>query len=199
MTQLLQSWEACVFARDLLNVKGQNHLPKTILQSSVGIYLPQTKFVKVMFLHRSVSHSVHRGGVCLSACWDTQPPGSRHPLLQQIPWDQTPPVSRHPPEQTPLEADICPGNRHPSCTVHAGRYGQQSGGTHPTKMDTCPKVNIVKNPLLLLYLCTIAMHRRRVHSLKSVVKPVHKGRWLHLLGQFHSIASYLMCSEILLG
>ena len=26
-------------------------------------YRPQTKFVKVMFLHLSVSHSVHRGGV----------------------------------------------------------------------------------------------------------------------------------------
>ena len=27
----------------------------------------------LLFLHRSVSHSVHRGGgVCLSACWDTQ-------------------------------------------------------------------------------------------------------------------------------
>ena len=29
---------------------------------------------KVIFLHLSVIHSVHRGGVCLSACWDTSPP-----------------------------------------------------------------------------------------------------------------------------
>ena len=27
-------------------------------------YRPQTKFAKVMFLHLSVSHSVHEGGVC---------------------------------------------------------------------------------------------------------------------------------------
>ena len=37
-------------------------------------YRPQRKFAKVMFLHLSVSHSVHGGGgVCLSACWDTPP------------------------------------------------------------------------------------------------------------------------------
>ena len=41
-------------------------------------YRPQTKFAKVMFLHLCVSHSVH-GGVCLSACWDTTTPPSRHP------------------------------------------------------------------------------------------------------------------------
>ena len=34
---------------------------------------------KVIFLHLSVIHSVHRGGICLSACWDTTPPRSRHP------------------------------------------------------------------------------------------------------------------------
>ena len=42
---------------------------------------------KVMFLHLSVSHSVHRGGgVCPSACWDT-PPGTRgrHPPLGRLP------------------------------------------------------------------------------------------------------------------
>ena len=30
-----------------------------------------------------------------------------------------------------------PGSRHPPCAVHAGRYGQQAGGTHPTGMLTC--------------------------------------------------------------
>ena len=38
-------------------------------------YHPQTNFAKVMFLHLSVSHSVHGGGgVCPSACSD-KPPG----------------------------------------------------------------------------------------------------------------------------
>ena len=53
-----------------------------------------------MFLHLSVSHSVHRGCVCLSACWDIH---------------------------TSPGAD--PRSRHPSCAVHAGRYGQQAGST----------------------------------------------------------------------
>ena len=40
----------------------------------------KTKFTKGMFLHLSVSHSVHRrGGVCLSACWDS---GSWEPQSQ---------------------------------------------------------------------------------------------------------------------
>ena len=41
---------------------------------------------KVMFLHLSVSHSVHGGGVCPSACWDTPPPP---PPRQTPPWADT--------------------------------------------------------------------------------------------------------------
>ena len=37
----------------------------------------------------------------------------------------------HPPEQTP------PRQAPPPCAMHAGRYGQQAGGTHPTGMHTC--------------------------------------------------------------
>ena len=36
------------------------------------------------------------------------------------------------------EADTLPGSRHPlPGKVHAGRYGQQTGGTQPTGMHTC--------------------------------------------------------------
>ena len=86
-----------------------------------------------------VCHSVHRGGVCLSACWDTTPleqtpPWSRHPPQEQTPpgsrppradppgadtprskqpREQTPPGSRHPPgADTPLGSDP-PWSRHP--------------------------------------------------------------------------------------
>ena len=62
-----------------------------------------------MFLHLSVSLSVHRG-VCLSACWDTTTtPQTRHP-----PWEQTPPRAdslleqTHPPEQTPPQEQTPP-------------------------------------------------------------------------------------------
>ena len=102
-----------------------------------------------------------RGGVCLSAYWDTTPPphqakGPGTPLEQTPPGPGTPragtaptleqtcpqtrhpppnryPQSRHPQEQAP------PPSRHPppSCAVHAGRYGQQAGGMHPTGMQCC--------------------------------------------------------------
>ena len=76
-----------------------------------------------MFLHLSVSHSVHKG-VSASVHAEIHPPGSRSP--QEA--DTLPPGSRHPLQAiTPLEAD-------PPCAVHAGRYGQQAGGTHPTGM-----------------------------------------------------------------
>ena len=63
---------------------------------------------KVIFLHLSVIHSVHRGGVCLSACWDTTPPGSRPPTPpEQNPLRAEPPGADTPREQTsnPLGAD----------------------------------------------------------------------------------------------
>ena len=81
-----------------------------------------------------VCDSVHRGGVCLSACWDTttprvDPPGadtprsrpsrsrpsrSRHP-----PQEQTPPRSRHPPPRS----RHTPGSRHLPRSM-APAYGQ---------------------------------------------------------------------------
>ena len=73
---------------------------------------------KVIFLHLSVIHSVHRGeGVCLSACWDTTTPPDqadpprpgRPPRTRQMPprTRQMPPQTRQTPtpqtRQTPLD------------------------------------------------------------------------------------------------
>ena len=77
-----------------------------------NFYHPQTKFAKVTFSQASVCPQW--GGV-------SAPLHARiHPLQEQTP----PRGSRHPPEQTPP-------------AVHAGRYGQRAGGTHPTGMHTC--------------------------------------------------------------
>ena len=59
-------------------------------------YRPQTKFAKVMFLHVSVSHSVHRGGLpqCMLGYHPPRtrpPPQSRHPQSRP-PQEQTPPA-----------------------------------------------------------------------------------------------------------
>ena len=54
------------------------------------------------------------------------PPRTRHP-----PGPGTPRSRHPPPEQTP------PPGADPLCAVHAGRYGQQAGGMHPTGMQSC--------------------------------------------------------------
>ena len=79
-----------------------------------------------MFLHVSVSHSVH-GGVYLSACWDTTPPRSRYPPRSRPPKKQAPPQkNRHTPtpqEQTSQEAGTPPRSRHTSQHGYCcGRY-----------------------------------------------------------------------------
>ena len=79
---------------------------------SLLFYRPQTKFAKVMFLHVSVILSTRRGG--LSQCMPGYPP------------EQTPPGTRH----------THPGADTPPYAVHAGRYGQQAGGIHPTGMQS---------------------------------------------------------------
>ena len=89
-------------------------------------------------------------GVCLSVCWDSRPPtppGTDPPGADSPPGADTPSTPpgadnphrrRHPREQTP------PRSRHPLGAdtprpVHAGRYGQQAGGTYPTGMHSCCK------------------------------------------------------------
>ena len=79
-------------------------------------YCKKTKFAEVMFLH--MCHSVHRAGVCLSACWDTPSPGEvppaadttprsrHHPQGTDTPTQEQTPPGTDPLEQTPL------GNRH---------------------------------------------------------------------------------------
>ena len=78
------------------------------------------------------------GDVCLSACWDTTPPRSRHP------WEQTPPWSRHPlradtPSRadtppradTPLKSRHPPGSRHPQEQTPPGADPLPLEETHP--------------------------------------------------------------------
>ena len=78
-----------------------------------------------MFLHLSVSHSVHGGRLPQWMLGYTPlPPG---------------PEADMPPGP---EADTPPQEQTPPGAVHAGRYGQQVSGTHPTGMHTCCYVSI---------------------------------------------------------
>ena len=81
-------------------------------------------------------------GVCLLQCMlGYTPHQSRHsPSGANTPRADTQPMSIHP----------------PPCAVHAGRYGQQAGGTHPTGMHTC-----------LRYIFTNGHYELLVHSIFS--------------------------------
>ena len=101
------------------------------------------KFAKVIFLDLSVSHSVHRR--VLPQCMMGTPPREQTPPGSKPPITRHPPGAEFPPDQapTPQGADTIPWkrhppeSRHPPCTVHAGIYGQQAGGTHPSGMQFC--------------------------------------------------------------
>ena len=85
------------------------------------ILLPPAKCKGYVFTR--VCHSVHGGGFCLCACWDTTPQEQTPPREQTYP----PRAGTHPPgsRHTPPGADSPPPG-----TEYAGRYGQRAGGTH---------------------------------------------------------------------
>ena len=100
--------------------EGRGWQERRPLQRTVRILLKcilvtvRNEVAKVMFLHLSVCP---QGGVCLSACWDTNPPppgadppGSRHPLEQTLPPRADTPQCRHPPGAgTPPADGYCCG------------------------------------------------------------------------------------------
>ena len=101
-----------------------------------------------------VSVILFTGGVCLSACWDTTPP-----------------------EQTP------PGQAPPGA-VHAERYGQHAGGTHPTGMHSCWRLVLLDKIFLFWF---TRLHSSRhinkvwIHNFQSWIflhKVAHQDGWL---------------------
>ena len=78
-----------------------------------------------------VCDSVHRRGVCLSACWDTTPPGADIP---------------HTPGADPPGADTPPGSRHlpwsshpPGVDPHSPQSRHPPGSRHPLGLSTPPR------------------------------------------------------------
>ena len=106
-----------------------------ILDLRGDIYRPQRSCEGYVFT--PVCHSVHRGGVCLSACWDTTTPPpsrSRHPTpgADTPPQAGTPQGADTPPEQAP------PGGGTPQQTATV------TDGTHPTGMHSCWRIYFPK-------------------------------------------------------
>ena len=113
-----------------------------------------------MFLHLSVN--LFTGCVYPSMQWIRHPPGKQtSPQEDRLPrktppGDTTPPPQedrpprkkpgRHSPRKTDPREDRPPTRKTdtpPPRAVHAGRYRQQEGGTHPTGMHTCIQIKIL--------------------------------------------------------
>ena len=62
--------------------------------------------------------------------WQGDPLARRPPGKETSPGKETPLAKRPPGKETPLA-------RNPPCALHAGRYGLQAGGMHPTGMQSC--------------------------------------------------------------
>ena len=90
-----------------------------------GLLPPATEVLgKVIFSEACVKNSVHGGGFCLSACWDTTHPPSKYPTPEQAPPEQAhPPRTRHP-LRADTPQDQTPPEQAPPQAEHAGRYGQ---------------------------------------------------------------------------
>ena len=98
------------------------------------------KMCNFIFLHLSVSHSVHRwgGGVCLSACWD------KHPMGRYTPGRYTPGQVHRPGQVHP------PGRYTPPPTVTA------VDGMHPTGMLSCTEkclLHVIYNIIIFAFSC----------------------------------------------
>ena len=92
-----------------------------------------------MFLHLSVSHSVHRGWVSAPLHSGIHLVGRHpHPPRQTTPWAGTPPPADTPlpGRHTPLGRHPYPLSRHPLPPLDTTGYGQQAGGMHPTGIHT---------------------------------------------------------------
>ena len=94
----------------------------------------QIKCDQVMFLHLSVSHSVHRRGICPGECV-SQHTLDRHPLPGQMPPAGTPPLAETPRAGT-LQADT-PWQTHPPGRHTLLLVATTADGMHPTGMHSC--------------------------------------------------------------
>ena len=128
------------------------HFSSQTYRCKSQVLLPPATKLGQGYIFTGVCDSVKREGGSASVHAGIPPPPPADPPWEQTPpsrppWEQTPPRTRHPPgadtpQQTPPGADTPqdqapPGSRHPPGAVHAGRYDQRAGGTHPTGMQSC--------------------------------------------------------------
>ena len=166
------------------------HPPRQSLQQTVHILLEcilvtgHNKFVaKVIFLHLFVI--LFTGGVCLSACWDTIPPGADPPgadTPRTRPSQSRPPQSRHPPplgpdplQQIPLGPDS-PGADTPPGPDPTSSRNPPPEQTPPWGADTPPPGSRLQH----------TVYERPVRILLKCILVCFNFWWTHILLRGHS-------------
>ena len=101
------------------------------------MFLPPATKLGQGYIFTGVCYSVHAG----EYLGRYTPRDQVHPLDQvpprtrYTPWDKVHPLG---PGTPPLGTRYTPRpGTHPPGAVHAGRYGQQASGTHPTGLHSC--------------------------------------------------------------
>ena len=103
------------FPNDTTYINGINnhYRPQTKLREG-DVFIARKRSLGQCNIFAPVCHSVHRGGICLGACWETPPGGD--------PSEEAPPRRRPPRGGTPLRY---PSPRHRACweiQSTCGRY-----------------------------------------------------------------------------
>ena len=127
-----------------------------------------------MFLHLSVSHSVHRGGLPQCMLGYSPPPGAGTPQEQAPPTgaDTPSPREQAPPEQVPPRAGTpSPKEQAPPFPQEAHHTPQQTAtvadGTHPTGMHSCLRMILISDYILTYHFIkmTLVQQSQNVHTL----------------------------------
>ena len=139
---------------------GLGRHPGVCIQKGAGHTPPppelEKRAVRILlecFLVTARKRSLGQGNIFRNVCQEFCPRGGEylgryppqeqvHPLEQVHPRDQVPPWEQvYPPgpgTPAPHRTRYIPRDQvHPRGAVHAGRYGQQAGCTHPTGMHSC--------------------------------------------------------------
>ena len=116
-----------------------------------------------MFLHLSVSHSVH-GGVCLSACWDTTAWG------QASPWSRHPQSRQPPPPGAGTPRAGAPRSRHDPQTRHIPTRSRHPRTRH---IPIGSRWLLLQTVRILLECNLVSMHERKIagNAEHKVMKP----------------------------
>ena len=97
------------------------------LRHLIGVFTARKRSLRKLCFYTCLPFCSQEG--CLSQCML-----GYTPLGADTPWSRHYPGADTPQSRHPRGPDI------PPCAVHAGRYGQQAGGTHPTGMHTCSQM-----------------------------------------------------------